>query len=136
MRTLRNGFVRLLCSLIAVGSLAVAAPASADVVSDWNTLAVQFVNAGGTASQGPFAVFDLAMIHIAIHDAVQAYQDRFKTFAGPYPNGAGSPVAAVAAAAHDVLVSRFRIPAVNASLIAQVDAAYASYLASKGLAVN
>jgi hypothetical protein len=33
-------------------------------------------------------------------------------------------------------VSRFSIPNVNASLIAQVDAAYASYLASKGLAVN
>ena len=135
MRTLRNGFARRLCSLIAVGGLAVAAPASADVVGDWNKLAVQFVGLAGRPP-GPFPVFDLAMVHIAIHDAVQAYQHRFKTFAGPYPNGAGSPDAAVAAAAHDVLVSRFRIPAVNASLIAQVDAAYTNYLTSKGLSAT
>ena len=41
-------------------------------------------------------------------------------------------VAAVAKAAHDVLVSRFQIPVPNAALIAQVDAAYANYLINNG----
>ena len=48
-------------------------------------------------------------------------------------------VAAVAKAAHDVLVSRLSIPTVNAvsaPLIAQVDTAYANYLINNGLAVN
>ena len=68
------------------------------------------------------------MMHIAIHDAVQAYQHRFKTYNAPIPNAAGSIIAAVATAARDVLVSRFQIPTPNAALIAQVNTAYATYL--------
>ena len=37
----------------------------------------------------------------------------------------------MAAAAHDVLVSRFQVPAPNAGLIAQVDMAYTNYLAEQ-----
>lgn len=137
MRTLRNAYTRLLCSLMTAGSLAFAAPAAADVVADWNALAVQFIGANAAnRPPGPFAIIDVAMVHIAIHDAVQAYQHRFRTYGAPIPNASGSPVAAVAKAAHDMLVSRFQIPVVNAGLIAQVDTAYTNYLINNGLAVN
>jgi len=126
---------RLLGTIVAAGTLALAAPAAADVVTDWNELAVQFILAANRPP-GPFQALDLATVHIAIHDAVQAYQFRFETYAAPVANASGSPVAAVATAAHDVLVSRLQIPMVNAGLIAQVDVAYANYLSSKGIAPN
>jgi hypothetical protein len=134
MSTLRNAYTRLLCSVIVAGTLGCATQASADVVTDWNALAVGFINQAGRPA--PFPPVDLAVMHIAIHDAVQAYQHRFKTYNAPIPNAAGSPVAAVAKAAHDVLVSRFQIPAPMPALIAQVDTAYTNYLMSKGLPVN
>jgi hypothetical protein len=139
MRILRGAFERLLCSLIAVGSLTAASPASADVVADWNARAFQFIGMAGRPP-GPFTVIDMAMAHIAIHDAVQAYQHRFRTFNAPIPGASGSMVAAVAAAAHDVLVSRLEIPApitpARAAAIAQLDTNYADYLIANGLAVN
>ena len=84
MSTLRNAYTRLLCSLIVAGTLAAATPARAGAVEDWNALAVGFMN----AAAGPrrCLMHDLAMIHIAIHDAVQAYQHRFKTYNAPIPN--------------------------------------------------
>jgi hypothetical protein len=66
------------------------------------------------------------MVHAAIHDAVQAYDGRFEPYAVEITGAAGSPVAAVARAAHDVLVNRF--PAQTAAL----DATYNAYLANHG----
>ena len=135
MKTLRNASTRVLCSLMAAGSLAIATPALADVVTDWNATAVAILGAAGRP-QGASVNIDFAMVHIAIHDAVQAYQHRFKTYGPPIPNAAGSPVAAVASAARDVLIARLQIPTVNSVLIAQVNTTYSNYLISKGLAVN
>jgi hypothetical protein len=134
MKTLQNLFARLRGSLMVVALLGAATPAAADVVTDWNVLSVGFINAAGRPA--PTFMLDIAMVHVAIHDAVQGYQHRFRTYDAPITNAAGSPVAAVAAAAHDILVSRFQVPSVNAGLIAQVDAAYANYLLGKGLAAN
>jgi hypothetical protein len=83
--------------------------APADVVADWNAIATQ------TALQtvippvrpGPSAILDLAMVHAAMHDAIQAFEGRFESYGAPIPNASGSPVAAAARAAHDVLVARF-----------------------------
>jgi hypothetical protein len=140
MSTVRRVFARLHASLALVGLLAVATPATADVVADWNARAVQFLAAHaatpGNRPPGPFLVIDLAIVHIAIHDAVQAYQHRFTTFNAPVPGAAGSPVAAVAKAAHDVLVSRLSIPIVNTTQIALLDTNYNDYLIANGLAVN
>jgi hypothetical protein len=136
MSTVRNAYTRLLCSAIVAGTLGCATPASADVVTDWNALAVGFINQATPLRPPPFPPVDLAVMHIAIHDAVQAYQHRFKTYNAPIPGASGSVVAAVAKAAHDVLVSRFQIPAPMPGLIAQVDTAYTNYLISKGLPVN
>jgi hypothetical protein len=103
----------------------VGTPVHADVVTDWNALTVGFINAG--ARPAPLTSLDLAVVHVAIHDAVQAYQHRFESYNAPIADAAGSPVAAVAAAARDALVSRF--PAQTAA----IDAAYFGYLAGKGL---
>jgi hypothetical protein len=101
--------LRILIGLIVCGYLILAIPAHADVVADWNAIATQ------TALQtvippvrpGPTAILDLAMVHAAMHDAIQAFEGRFESYGAPIPNASGSPVAAAARAAHDVLVARF-----------------------------
>jgi hypothetical protein len=102
-----------------------AAPAAADVVIDWNAMTVGYVNAGGRPA--PASILDLAMVHIAMHDAVQAYQHRFATYTEPIVGASGSPVAAVATAARDVLVTRFPAQA------GAIDTAYHAYLGQQQL---
>jgi hypothetical protein len=97
--------------------------ARADVVTDWNVITAQEI---GTRP-GPSGLLDLAMVHVAMHDAIQAFEGRFEAYAITIPNAAGSPVAAAAAAAHAVLVARF--PADQASL----DTAFTNYLTAQGL---
>jgi hypothetical protein len=92
-----------------VGILLFAGPARADVVTDWNAIAVQTIGAITPASHarpGPSAILDFATVHAAMHDAIQAFEQRYESFAPPIPNATGSPIAAAATAAHDVLVAR------------------------------
>src|SRR5262245_41172052 len=103
----------------------------ADAVTDWNVIAIQ---ASGTASAagrpGPFGFVDLATVHLAIHDAVQAFEGRFEPYCTNIDNATGSPVAAVAKAAHDVLVNRFTTQA------GALDTIYSTYLADNELEEN
>jgi hypothetical protein len=46
-----------------------------------------------------------------MHDAIQAFEGRFESYGAPIPNASGSPVAAAATAAHDVLAARFPLQA-------------------------
>jgi hypothetical protein len=107
--------------------LAFAAAAKADPVIYWNEVTVAAVTAGRA---GPPGLLDIALVQLAVHDAVQAIEGRFD----PYDyddvtkRGVGSPEAAVAAAAHRVLVLLY--PAQQAAL----DAKYATYIADHGLA--
>jgi hypothetical protein len=78
--------------------------ARADVVTDWNAIASQTAI---PVRPGPSAILDMAVVHAAMHDAIQAFQGRFQSYSGSIPNASGSPVAAAATAAHDVLVARF-----------------------------
>ena len=126
---------RKLCSVqafIAAGlvlvSLTTANPARADAVVDWNVIASQAV--ATAARVGGSAGLDFAMVHVAIHDAVQAYDGRFQSYSIAIPEATGSPVAAIASAAHDVLVNRFPTQA------ASLDTAYHTYLANNTLAEN
>jgi hypothetical protein len=98
------------------------ARARADAVTDWNVIAF---NAAEASGKGPATACDIAMAHVAMHDALNAIDRRYEPYAydGEAPHDA-SPEAAVAAAAHDVLVAR--IPNQKASL----DAALASALAA------
>ena len=100
--------------------LAIPDGASADAVADWNAIAVQ---ATVTAARpGPSGVLDIAMVQAAVYDAVQAIEKRFEPYHVEIPGASGSPEAAAAKAAHDVLVNRF--PAQAASL----DTTYQQYL--------
>jgi hypothetical protein len=118
-------------AIIVVSCLILAAPARADVVVDWNVFTAQAIaTAGSTARPSPANVFDYAMVHLAMHDAIQSIEGRFQRYCVAAQNGSGSPIAAAAAAAHDVLVSLF--PAQTATL----DAAYDTYLADRGLTAN
>jgi len=124
MKGLRPTNLPGLASLIVCMSLSWAGPARADVVSDWNAIASQTTI---PVRPGPSAILDLAMVHAAMHDAIQAFQGRFESYGAPIQNASGSPVAAAARAAHDVLVVRF--PTQSAALDTLLD----NYLSALGL---
>lgn len=113
-----------------VACLIWAAPARSDVVVDWNVLTAQAVASAGAARPSPANVFDYAMVHLAMHDAIQSIEGQFQRYCAATPNGSGSPIAAAATAAHDVLVNLF--PAQTGAL----DSAYDTYLADLGLTGN
>jgi hypothetical protein len=111
------------------GVLCWTSPAVADVVVDWNSTASQAVGAAGTARPGPSGLIDMAMVQLAVHDAMQAYQGRFESYAGTIIDASGSPVAAVAKAARDVLIG----VGLTSTPSGSVDTLYMNYLAARGL---
>src|SRR5215207_3496994 len=118
LQTLRN--IAMLAILLAVPTCA-----RAEVVVVWTAIAVQ---ATLTANRpGPSGVIDVAMVHAAVYDAVQAIENRYAPYYVEIPGASGSPVAAAAKAAHDVLVSRFPTQA------ASLDTTYQQYLLNNGL---
>jgi hypothetical protein len=110
--------------LILCGLLTWAGPVSADAVVDWNEITMTAVTAG---RPGPAGTFDMALVQIAVHDAVQALDRRFEPYHVEVPGAKGSRSAAATAAAYRVLVGIY--PAQAATL----DAIYFDYLANKGL---
>jgi hypothetical protein len=100
--------------------------ANADAVTDWNEIAAAAVASG---RPGPIGQTDLALVQVAVHDAIQAYEQRFEPyFAEVKPKG--RKAAAAVAAAHGVLVGFYP------SQAATLDATYATYLADNGLTDN
>jgi hypothetical protein len=90
-------------------------PARASVVTDWNAITLTCVQ-GQVAPvaipanrAGPPGFLDIALVHAAVHDAVQANQGRFEAYhyENPALLGVGSPAAAAAAAAYGVLVGLY-----------------------------
>jgi hypothetical protein len=121
---------RRLAALAVCACLGWSNRAAADVVTDWNLIMTQILFPPAPAAPlrpGPTAILDSTMVHIAMHDAIQAFEERFETYAPPIPNASGSPIAAAAAAAHGVLVARF--PSKQADL----DARLFEYLNLRGL---
>ena len=102
--------------------------ARADAVLDWNAIAADTISTASPPRPGPVGFLDMAVVQAAAYDAVQAIEGKFKPYHVQIPGASGSPEAAAAKAAHDVLVNIF--PAQGASL----DTAYRDYLAKKGLA--
>jgi hypothetical protein len=81
---------------------------SADAVTMWNENAAKAATAACLHVSGNALVESrmYAMVHVAVHDAVNAIERRSRPYSfDGQPAGAASPDAAVAAAAHDVLVS-------------------------------
>ena len=88
--------------------ISIAATARADVVTDWNqiALATQAAVTGGVRTAP--ASRALAMVHAAIYDSVNAIDRRYTVYAVDAQAAPGSSAeAAVAAAAHAVLVSLY-----------------------------
>jgi hypothetical protein len=110
-------------ALLAFGcafALCGASAAHADAVTDWNAIANQT-----TALPGPFKVRALAMVQIAVHDALNAIDPRYTQYSAvPGAAADAMPEAAVAAAARDVLLA-----VTPSSQHAAIDAAYANALA-------
>lgn len=102
-------------------ALACAAPAQ-DVVLDWNAAALNAIRTGNTPP--PPASRNLAILHVAVHDAVSGLQGRYATWM-PHANAPrnASAEAAASTAARDVLVALW------ASQSATFDALHARILA-------
>jgi hypothetical protein len=66
----------------------------------------------------------LAMVHVAMHDAINAVESNYDKYAYTGSDSGAHPVAAAAAAAHRVLVSRF--PVQTADLDAKLAASLAA----------
>ena len=111
--------------LVVCLALSFAPAAKADAVGDWNAIASQVISAGGRP--GPSTLVDFAVVHAAVYDAVQAIDRRYKPYHVVIPDASGSPVAAAAKAARDVLVNRFP------SQFAFIDGTYNAYLANNSL---
>ena len=105
---------RLLPALTAfsvLSVLAIAAPARADSVTDWDQIAAAALQAPGTATppgagQGAPSIAHLAMVHAAVYDAVNAIDGGHEPYvSSPAAEPGYSQDAAVAAAARHVLVN-------------------------------
>jgi len=95
-----------LCIAALVVLLFASAPASADVVLDWNAIAVDTAIANGA---NPFAQARYAaIVQLAVFEAVDAITGQYRPYLGTIVAPAGaSPDAAAAQAAHDVLLNYF-----------------------------
>ena len=109
MSSIRSRIVTLAATLVfgTVGSIC-AAPASFpnDAVLEWNQIAL---DATVKAGQGPVPqIRTMAIVHVSVHDAVNAIAGDYKTYLRIQAEPAGaSPEAAAIAAAHRALVGLF-----------------------------
>ena len=128
---------RLLLALTAFAVLcvlAIAAPARADSVTDWDQIAAAALQSPGTATppgagQGAPSMVHLAMVHAAVYDAVNAIDGGHEPYvSSPAAEPWYSQDAAVAAAAHHVLVNGgLGIPAAR---LTAITAAYQAAIAA------
>src|SRR4030095_6414985 len=95
--------------------------ANADVVTDWNTIAVSTVSADRVTNR---QTRDMAMVHAAMFDAMNAIRPHYTpAMVSIRAKGYASREAAAAQAVHDVLLALF--PAQQANLDAKLAASLA-----------
>ena len=122
-----SAFFRGLIFIAWVGAInlvsSIGTPANADVVTDWNTAALNAIRGGSTAP--PIASRRLAILHVSIYDAVNGIARTNEPYLvqSSAPSSA-SREAAASAAAHQALVNLF--PATASSF----DALHAAILAA------
>jgi hypothetical protein len=85
--------------------IALASPASADVITDWNLTAIAVMKAANTGGN-PWSR-NMAMVHVAMSDAVNSVQGRYASYVSPGPVTPGaSAEAAASAAARQILLQQ------------------------------
>ena len=124
MPTSKSVFFRILTLAI---SLCIPCLAHADAVTYWNQIAIQTIAAQPT-HPGATTFLDSAIVQIAVYDAVESINHKFRLYHANIPGASGSTAAAVAKATRDVLVSRF--PSLAGG---SLDTAYHAYLATNGI---
>jgi hypothetical protein len=77
------------------------------VILDWSNHAENCMVVDSKNIDPLPATRTLSMVHVAMHDAINAIQPKFETYAYKEKNPSAHPVAAAAAAAHRVLVAEF-----------------------------
>jgi hypothetical protein len=123
---------RIIASLLVTTAVGLSWPtvARADAVTDWNTIALDTIMGASPARPGPVVFLDIAVVQAAVYDAVQAIGGKYKPYKVEIPGASGSPEAATAKAARDVLVSIFPEKAES------LDTMYRGYLTKKDLKEN
>src|SRR5262245_2610557 len=112
-------------------SLGSARPAGADAVTYWTNVASTAIVAATAAGRpSPATSLDFARVHVAIYDAVQAIVRTHRPYHVEIPGASGSPAAAAAKAARDVLASLFP------TQIATIDTAYNDFFTANSLDPN
>ena len=114
---------RGLAITFAFALLAAPAAARADVVLDWNAIAVRTLITQPAPGVNPFAQARfLSIIQLAVFEAVNAVEGGYEPYLGTIPSAPdASADAAAIAAAHHVLVTYFSSPANVAILNAERD---------------
>src|SRR6266516_89805 len=92
--------------LVLLSTVVFGSTAHADVVTDWNTVALNAIRAAKTPP--PKASRALAILHIAVYDAVNGISRTYESYRvqSAVPSSA-SKEAAAGAAAHEVLIALF-----------------------------
>lgn len=107
---LKNRTLMLLSIFMAI-AVCIVSPTTtrADVITEWNLTGLQAgVAAPPPGRPGGSVAIDLATMHAAMYDAVQALEKDYEPYrVTDVPNASGSPLAAAAKAARDVLAYRF-----------------------------
>jgi hypothetical protein len=105
----------------------------ANPVLDWNQIAIGILSSPSAdtppvaGQTPPVASIHLAMVHGAVYDALMAIDGGYTPYIGGLPAAPGaSRAAAVATAAHDVLVG---VPLPGTTGVATADTAYNTYMA-------
>ena len=109
-------------------SLSWARPAGADAVTYWNNVtSTAVVTATAAGRPSPATSLDFAKVHAAIYDAVQAIVKTHRPYHVEIDGASGSPAAATAKAARDVLASLFP------TQMATIDTAYNDFFTANSL---
>jgi hypothetical protein len=120
-----NPFVRFGLTLIVLATAQATNAKTEDPIAAWNQISESAVKAAHDPP--PVAALDFAIVHLAIYDAVNSIDRRHEPYYTLVPGATGSPSAAAAKAAHDVLVGLF--PTQQTTL----DMDYGNFLATSGL---
>lgn len=129
--TIKRSLDLITAGLTLVAGLAVATAArAADDVRAWNVYTMNTLALSG--QNNIVQTRSLAMVHAAIHDALNAIEQRHEPYAFSFSAPSASPEAAIAAAAYAVLlgiIPDFGTPNQQAAAIAAANATYASSIA-------